>query len=572
MLSILNIHSLNEGLWFWYAHLISDGHRLYADLHLPLQPLFVLLNVGALKLFGNSWLAFKALAVAQLLAFCIGLVLVADLALWKDGQKAVVIAAVFGLTMGTSFFRFDDFHITSDCLELYSIYVLFRISNEINEKVGLLLTPLLGALCGLSLSNRLNDGAALFVACGFVLPFLVSGKRILAMTIFFMTALLTLFTVVFLTGDSIHDWALNSIIGAAAIKGGTGHALYGPFQISLQIFYVLRTTRHALIVLVYDAVLATVCVLMQRYGRRPDGGLRPTRLALGIGFFVVTFPFLYRAALYGGIPQASIAIIGALASWALATWILVRLLRTLFGSGPANRDPRELILLVPFLQMLGTTVTSGKSTLWSYATVATLLILLPICSPLKLGRKWQSTAYVAIAGSVVVSALITKTAHPYEWIHYVNQPLFVGRQWYRHPLYGPMYIERDQLQLVQSVCDDISKDGPPQGLLSIPYPYANYFCNIPPWHGYVQTWYDTSSKVTIDHLVSDLKTSPPEWILYQREPDTMLLHERLFLDGRPLPHRAFDRLIMDRIAEGQWAVDRRVSFEGCDWILIKTHT
>ena len=570
IVSILNVHSLNEGLWFWYAHLIAGGHRLYADLHLPLQPLFVLLNVGALKLFGDGWLASKSLAIAQLLAFCVGLVLVADLARWKDGQKAIVIAAVFGMTMGTTFFRFDDFHITSDCLELYAIYILFRIFTELNHRKSFLLTALLGGICGLSLMNRLNDGAALFVGCGFVAFFLISRRRVLGLAIFCSTGLLTVFAVVSLTGDSIHEWVFNSIIGAAAIKGGTGHALYGPFQVSLQVFEVLLSTRHALINLVYDAVLAMVCVLMQRYGRRQDGRLWTGRIAFGVGFILITFPLVYRAALYGGVPQAAIAMLAAIVSWVLAVWVLLRLFLTLVGSEPANRDARELILLLPFLQMMGTAVTSGKSMLWGYSTAATLLILLPICSPFQLRKKWQSTAYVAVAGLITVSALITKSAHPYEWIHYVNQPLFVGRQWYRHPQYGPMYIERDQLRFVRSVCNDISKDGSPNGLLSITYPYANYFCNTPPWHGYVQTWYDTSSKLTIDSIVSDLQTSPPQWILYQREPDTMLLHERMFLDGRPLPHRVLDRLIMERIANGRWAVVRRENLQGCDWILIRT--
>ena len=571
ILSILNIHSLNEGLWFWYARLISGGHRLYADMHLPLQPLFVLLNVWTLELLGIGWLAFKSLAVAQLFAYCVGLLLVADLAPWKDGQKAIVIASVFGMTMGTTFFRFDDFHITSDCLELYAIYLLLRISNEVRQRNNLIQAALLGTLCGLSLTNRLNDGAALFVACGFVLLFLIPSRKILSLSIFCIAGLLTVLAVVSLTGDSIHDWALNSIIRAAAIKGGTGHALYGPFQVSLKIFYFLLTTRHMLINLIYDAILATVCVLMQRYGRRPDGRLWGSRIAAGVAFIALTLPLVYKQALVG-LPQASIATLGALISWVLAIWVLVRLLLSLSPSKPANRDPRELILLIPFLQMMGMAVTSGKSTLWGYSTVAALLILLPICSPIKLQRKWQQTAYVAVAGLIVFSALITKTANPYTWLHFTNRPLFVDRQWYRHPIYGPMYIERDQLQFVRSVCDDISKDGPPKELLSITYPYANYFCNVPPWHGYVQTWYDTSSKLTIDNLVNELQISPPQWIIYQREPDTMLLHEKVFLDGRPLPHRTLDHLIMDRIVDGKWTVVRRENFQGADWILLRTRT
>ena len=50
----------------------------------------------------------------------------------------------------------------------------------------------------------------------------------------------------------------------------------------------------------------------------------------------------------------------------------------------------------------------------------------------------------------------------------------------------------------------------------------------------------------------------------------MVAHETVFNGGRPLPHRALDRLIMDRIAQGQWAVVGQQDFEGADWILIRT--
>ena len=96
--------------------------------------------------------------------------------------------------------------------------------------------------------------------------------------------------------------------------------------------------------------------------------------------------------------------------------------------------------------------------------------------------------------------------------------MFYERTWYQHPDYGPMIIDKDLLQMIEPVCEKIEDSSPDAGeLLSIPLPYANFFCAIPPWHGYVQTFFDTTSKQTIKALMEELESSPPKWIFYQRQ-------------------------------------------------------
>ena len=46
-----------------------------------------------------------------------------------------------------------------------------------------------------------------------------------------------------------------------------------------------------------------------------------------------------------------------------------------------------------------------------------------------------------------------------------------------------MIIRTDMLNFIQPVCDQLGPPATDRELLSLPYPYANYFCNIPPWHG-----------------------------------------------------------------------------------------
>jgi hypothetical protein len=118
-------------------------------------------------------------------------------------------------------------------------------------------------------------------------------------------------------------------------------------------------------------------------------------------------------------------------------------------------------------------------------------------------------------------------------------------------------------------------------LLSMPFSYPNYFCNTPPWHGYVQTFFDTSTRSTITHLMSELDTAPPQWIVYQRQLDVMSGQEKVLHHGQPLAHRDLDEMMMQKIATGKWQVVDRSNYnfnlaekkdyqEGDGWLIIRT--
>jgi hypothetical protein len=178
-----------------------------------------------------------------------------------------------------------------------------------------------------------------------------------------------------------------------------------------------------------------------------------------------------------------------------------------------------------------------------------------------------------------VTAVTTKVKVPFAWQTYVYPPMFEDRAWYRHPVYGPMYMERDQLQFILPICKEIGQGNSKPEMLSLPYPYPNYFCDIPPWHGYVQTFFDTSTRSTINHLMSELDTAPPQWIVYQRQLKILVLHERIYNHGQRLAQRDLDEMIMRKIATGQWRVvdksnylliDKGIYQEGDGWLIIRT--
>ena len=190
-----------------------------------------------------------------------------------------------------------------------------------------------------------------------------------------------------------------------------------------------------------------------------------------------------------------------------------------------------------------------------------MILLLPIASPIHLKREPARAFVFALLTLVAVDCAAQKYMQPFFWHSYKLGPMFVGRQWYHHPDYGPMVIERDNLAFIQPVCDAVRADGAQQGLLSLPLPYPNYFCSIPPWHGYVQTFFDISSKETILSLMAELQTSPPKWIVYQRQLVNLALHERIYNHGARLPHRDLDEMIERKIASGEWHVVYTSNFE-----------
>ena len=138
-----------------------------------------------------------------------------------------------------------------------------------------------------------------------------------------------------------------------------------------------------------------------------------------------------------------------------------------------------------------------------------------------------------------------------------------------------MYIDRDLLYLSKSICSDIGANPGvthPE-LLSLPYPFPNYFCDTPPWHNYVQTFFDTSTRASIEHLMSELDTAPPQWIVYQRQLNIMVGAERLYNHGRPLAQRDLDRMILQKLASGQWTLvgfSDYLGHEGGGWFVIRT--
>lgn len=570
---ILNTETANEGVWFWYAVFLRQGQHLYSGMHLALQPLFALETEYFQALLGTTWLASRVPAVLHLFAYCTGLWLVVRASRLTGGQKAIILACAFFVSIDFVGNRFDDYHVLADCFEIYSFLLLLALQRASLPWRSAGLAAALGLLSGLALMTRPNDGAALFVGVALCILFLAPARRLLALALFALTAALTVVFVVRLTGDSLHDWASNSLFKAAASKGGAGHVLAAPVQLPLNaILYLGHLAVIVLVVYVLGAVFVWTAVLRPLWRDRKS--VDALKLTTAAAFLLLPFPYLGRHVL-DSVPIIFPAL-GAFLACLLACVVVFRFLRSRFAPNPsAPWDPREALLLIPLGQLASGSMSTGGSPLGLNTALATLLLLLPIAGPIRLKRESTRAFAFALLTFIAITCAAHKYRYPYQWHSYTSHPLFVDRQWYHHPDYGPILIERDNFAFIQPICNAVQSDGAQQGLLSLPFPYPNYFCAIPPWHGYVQTFFDLAGEGTIQSLIAQLQTAPPKWIVYQRQLYNMGLHEQIFNHGRPLPHRALDQFIEDKIATGAWQPVYTSTYGSYtpftnQWILIRT--
>jgi hypothetical protein len=579
---IAETQGAGDGIWYWYASLLQGGDRLYSHMHVALQPLFVLETEFFMALLGKGWVASKVPAVIHLLAYCLALLLLVRRSKFTDPQKAAVLACGFFFPLGFEAYRFDDYHVVADCFQLYSLIALLALPQVSRLRNLFFLACALGALCGLSITTRLNDGLALFLGVTFGIAVLATRHRIASLMLFTLTTCLTIVAVVHLTGDSLHDYANFSILRAASSKGGAGSVLIYPLALPLRTLGWMFTHWAYDLLTAYILICAMVWTLLFRPLHRRHSKRELWKAAFGVVLILLPYPVMRNGLLSSGpapstsVPLVSVTAVATILIYVLGMLVVVRLFRWLANSsGPYKWDPREILFLVPIGQFASGSMSSGGVHYQLYGPVGVLAVLLSICPPFHFQIRWLRTFAIAVATILIATTALFKYNDPFSWHTYREHPLFSGRTLYRHPVYGPMIIDRDLVDLMQPICSTINARAPHPQLLSLPYPYANYFCVTPPWDGYVQTFFDTSSKETIRDLMGRLDSAPPTWILYQRQLSNLSLHERVFNGGQPLQQRYLDQMIEKKIDDGTWQIIYASSYGDSSvwdnrWLLILT--
>lgn len=565
---IINNELSGEASWFWYARLLHSGSKLYADLHLPLQPLMVLEMDAWMRMFGTKCVVYHIPAVIHLVVLVVGLYLLLRESDWSDWQKAIVITGSFVFWICGPSYRFDDYHVTTESFILYSLLLLILLAKTDNGRRQIALVLGLGVLSGLTATSRLNDGAALVGATAICLPVLARSRKLLLTCLFIGISALTLLAIIRCTGDSFSVYVASTLTKAVGSKGGGGTILSNPFHLFINAERMRHGFRWLFLTML---VVAAAGAVLQRFGKQDLVDVLLGEIAIVLTFLSLglhgRLDEMTRGALIDFVIPCLVVI-----TYVLAVLVLVRAVLWLLTSGRYRWETREVLILVPLAELMSNAASSaGEPRSGYYAPLVLLLLLLPLLQPYRKQVVWANAWFLTLLISIAVSETVIKAHMPYFWDSMRERPLFVGRQWYHHPIYGTMYIQTDLLQFSKSVCNDIGGIGSHPELLSLPFPYPNYFCDAPPWHGYVQTFIDITARSTMDKLMSELLTSPPQWIVYQRQLGSLDELESAFNHGRPSPQRDLDRLIVNKIAAGQWhLVDFKHSQYGEGWYIIRT--
>ncbi len=568
MAMIVNTQLGGEAEWFWYARLLHGGSKLYADLHLVLQPLFVLEMDVWMNLFGTKLLVTEFPSVLHLLALCLGLFLLLRDSDWPDWQKAIVLASAFFFWTSAISYRFDDFHVTTEVFILYSVILLLELAKTTAAPRQLVLAVAMGILSGLAMTSRMNDGAALLGATLICLLVLAGKNELKIAGLFLATAALTVILVVKSTGDSFSDYVANSLTQAASSKGGTGSLLADPFLLFRN---AVRTLQYGKWIIFAVLMVVVAGALVARRRRTDVKQIALIQLGVAVAIFACS-PVRRKAELVAGTLPIAIPFM-ALVIYLVGAVVLVRYLRWKLRPDKWSWNAREILVLVPLAELvsLSTSAAANPGIHHYCAQMAMLLLLVPVIQPFHRQISWANASFVTILALLAVSGATTKVILPYAWNDQGGSPMFTNRHWFRHPIYGPMYIDNQLLQVSRSICDDIGQVGTKTELLSLPYPYPNYFCGTPPWRGYVQTFFDTAAQSTIEQLIGEIRADPPQWIVYQRQLGNLAVHEQVYNHGQPMAQRELDELIMQRLAAGQWQlVDWKPSQAGEGWYVIRT--
>jgi hypothetical protein len=572
---VVNVQLSGDAEWFFYGQMLHHGVKLYAGLHLPLQPFFILETDAWELLFGKTVIAYESISLVHIFLFCLGVQLILRHSNWPDWRKGALFVGAFFSYFYFPGIRFDDFHVGCDICLFFTIVALLRLNRERLPSMEFAWAAMLGILSGICFTTRVTEGAMLVVGTAVCVLFLAPRRKVLATAVYLLTAAVVVLGIVHLTGDTFHDYAAYSIFHAASAKGGTHSILETPFRaIGVTAALIFHNKGWAwFIVLMGAGVLAR-----KRWKDSPRAVItaellsmvpfvlllaliRPMRKDLTNAAFIFSFNIIVQNVLY------------PLCLYVLYRWW--RSQRSAAKPGRPTWDKREILIVLVITNLVAVAFSEGVGTSNGTFGLFMLIVFADLWLPLTGRFRWLADSWVAIALVLAASGAVSKIHSPYAWQNYETRPMFEGRVWYHHPLYGPMYIQKDELQFFQPICKVIDQTGPQPELLSMPYSYANYFCGTPPWHGYVQTWFDTTPPDTVHTLMRQLDQAPPQWILYQRQLPVLSIHERFYNHNQPIAHRELDQQIMDKLATGQWKLVERSDYISQDdprdgWFLIET--
>jgi uncharacterized membrane protein YkgB len=471
------------------------------------------------------------------------------------------------LTLATFFtaihleaYRFDDYHAVAHCIVLASLYLSIRyLETDFNPDRFALVQ---GALAASAFLTRVNEGLAVAGAVGVVILTRHGLTRVTARSalICAIGGLLVFALVLLLVGETPQVWFNQTILIASEAKGGSSLAT-APLRVfgdALEILIVPEALPLALAL-----SLAALALLPRHPSSASVSNLR--------GILAAAVVFVATVVSYPRDPLWALAALAFVLSLAAVLFWAARRPATILR-GQAGHTDRVLSLASYPLALFLTGALSSGGKIWGQyfpLALAIVVAMLILRKPLSCeSRRSLRVAVHSFLFLIGVEGLAYRVVNPYSWHSYHVNPLFLDYHFEDDSLHGPHIITRELRELIMPVCAQV---GHGKSLLSLPFSFANYYCGVPVWHGFVQTFFDASTKSQIDRLERQLQEAPPDYIFYQRQLKNLRLHEELFAGGGRLPHRDLDDLIVQKIRSGEWTiVYQSTAYPPSKWYLIST--
>lgn len=559
---VLNVTSPGDSVWFWLTKEYLSGKALYSDIGYVQQPLYIELNAIFQSTFGESWLGIRAIAIFNA-AFFAGSIWFTLKQLKLQGE-IVWIAYLFTFFVGIHFeaFRFDDYHVVTWSLALLTMGLSIQYIEKGFSSTSWKYSLALGAISGIAITLRITEGGVILLSSIAIVCF---GLRLRVKNILLNASLLLLICtvvcllVIILTGDSIHSWYSQSIVGAASIKGG-GTLFSYPLLLLLNTSTYMASSAMGYIKPLFFALLLGGIYF---YATK-NIDLRFTKSVC-----IATILFISLK-----LTQIDLLLLLVGAGIYIAYWLGIKLTYQFFTFHallkPDHINKKLFVICIPLGLIIANSMSSAGFHFGMFFPFVTLVIGVIYIYQDKLMSSRLSYSIITVSLLLMAAEAGNYRYHnPYSWHSYVSAPLFKNRIIYDHPQRGLMYIDKDLFNFITPICQKIGPNS--NGLLSIPFPFANYFCNYKPWHGYVQTFFDTSSPSTINKMMIELDRSPPTYVLYQRQLENLERHEKAFNGGNALPHRLLDTFISNKIDNKTWKVEAQEKYgQGNIWILMNT--
>jgi len=565
------VSGAGDGTWFLYSREIFSGSAPFSVLDLKQQPLFFIITAIVDKMSFGYYLLQKLLYFPLIIFFLFSVFKVSTLCTSNGYLRSIIIFFLFFSSTLFEGYRFDDYHVLAHSFVLFSLYIS---SLYLDKKLSFdKFTVYQALIFSLTFLTRINEG--LCVLLSFSLIFIYSNKSwrelfksALTVALIFYTILMSM---LYLVCDTQLAWLKTSLLGATSSKGGSSLIEY-PVKLLINTSNFFLNTND--IFLPKFLFLLIIVILIYFYLIK-----RFNNFIINFVFYIVLSYFVIYSLKHFYTPLLNIDLtplsffLAFVLAWVSLFWFF---LSKIFIKKIPLFPPYLLLVIYPiFLFMLSSLSSGGRFDSLFFPASFSLLTLIIVFVRLDCKYSFALPVLVllySLCAFAGLEAISLRSHRPYGWHSYYSPRFFNGFKGYEvinDKNHGFFVAPKELQDLIKPVCSKVGQD---KSLLSLPFSYANFYCDIKPWKGYIQTFFDTSSSAFIDGLIINLKRSPPDYIFYQRQLDNMSAHENIFFGDRALPHRELDRLIMDYINSQKWKiVYRSALYAPSDWILIQTN-